>query len=43
LFGWGATIILGGGSPAWAALWISLGIIVAAITTAWLVLRRQEL
>jgi ABC-2 type transport system permease protein len=43
LFGWGATIVIGGGSPAWAALWISLGIIVAAITTAWLVLRRQEL
>jgi len=42
LFSWGATIALGGGDPAWPAFWISLGIIVVALTTACLVFRRQE-
>jgi ABC-2 type transport system permease protein len=43
LFTWGGTIVLGGGNPAWAAFWVSLGIIAAAITIAWLVFRVQEL
>ena len=43
LFTWGGTIVLGGGDPAWAAFWISLGIIAGALSIAWLVFRGQEL
>jgi ABC-2 type transport system permease protein len=43
LFGWGQTLLLGNGSPAWPAFWISWGIIVAALGGAWLIFRRQEL
>jgi hypothetical protein len=43
LFTWGGAIVLGGGDPAWAAFWVSLGIIAGALLIAWLVFRRQEL
>jgi ABC-2 type transport system permease protein len=42
LFSWGASLVLGGTITAWPALWISLGIIAAALITACLVFRRQE-
>ncbi len=41
LFSWGATLALGGTDTAWPAFWISLGIIAAALSIAWLVFRRQ--
>ena len=41
---WGGRLVMGGGgSPAWSALWASLGLIAAALAGAWLVLRRQEI
>ena len=43
LFSWGGGLVLGGGDPAWPAFWIALGMIVAALGSAWLVFRRQEL
>jgi ABC-2 type transport system permease protein len=43
LFSWGASFVLGKGEPAWAALWVSLGIIVVSLVAAWQVFRRQEL
>ena len=43
LFGWGRALALGTSDPAWPALWVSLGMIVAALLVAWLVFRRQEL
>jgi ABC-2 type transport system permease protein len=43
LFNWGAALALGDAEPAWASLWISVGVIAAALTGAWLVFRRQEL
>jgi ABC-2 type transport system permease protein len=42
LFSWGISLMLGGTVTAWPAFWISLGIIAAALTTACLVFRRQE-
>jgi ABC-2 type transport system permease protein len=42
LFSWGASLVLGGTITAWPALWISLGIIAAALIAACLVFRRQE-
>jgi ABC-2 type transport system permease protein len=42
LFGWGASLLLGGGEAGWAALWVSLGILAAALALAILVFRRQE-
>jgi ABC-2 type transport system permease protein len=42
LFSWGASLVLGGTTSAWPALWISLGIILAALVAACLVFRRQE-
>jgi len=43
LFAWGSSIALGLSDPAWPALWISLGAIIASLLAAWLVLDRQEL
>ncbi len=42
LFAWGASLVMGGSISAWPALWISLGIVAAALITACLVFRRQE-
>lgn len=42
LFSWGASLVLKGTDTAWPALWISLGIILAALLAACLVFRRQE-
>ena len=43
LFSWGGMLVLGGGDPAWAAFWISLGIIVLALAIAWLCFEREEI
>jgi ABC-2 type transport system permease protein len=44
LFSWGTALALGGKvDAAWPAFWISLGLIAAALFTAWLVFRKQEL
>jgi ABC-2 type transport system permease protein len=42
LFTWGGTIVLGGEASAWPAFWVSIGLIAAALTAAWLVFRHQE-
>lgn len=43
LFEWGAGPALGHADPAWAALGVSLGLILTALLAAWLIFRRQEL
>lgn len=43
LFSWGAALLLGSDITAWPALWISLGIIAAALVAAYFVFRRQEI
>ncbi len=43
LLTWGGQMALSGGEPGWAALALSLGLIVAAGLAAWLIFRRQEL
>ncbi len=43
LFGWGTSLTLGADQSAWPALWVSLGLIAAALLAACLVFRRQEL
>jgi ABC-2 type transport system permease protein len=45
LQGWGMQLVLGGGTgaPAWGALGVSLGLIVAALVGAVVVFRRQEI
>ena len=43
LANWGTSMMAQAGQPAWPALWVSLGLILAALVGAWLVLRRQEL
>lgn len=43
LVNWGTTLMTQGGQSAWPALWVSLGLIIASLTGAWLILRRQEL
>ncbi len=40
---WAGQLVAGGGEPAWAALGVSVGLIVAALFVAWLVFERQEL
>lgn len=42
LFGWGAGLVMGSAEPAWPALGVSAGIIVAALAAAILIFRRQE-
>jgi len=43
LFSWGTSLVLGKGEPAWAALWVSLGLITLSLAAAWQIFRRQEL
>jgi ABC-2 type transport system permease protein len=43
LFGWGGTLVLGGGDPAWWALGISIGAIVLALLAACLCFEREEI
>lgn len=43
LVNWGAALMQPNGHSSWPALWVSLGIIMASLLGAWLVLRRQEL
>jgi ABC-2 type transport system permease protein len=43
LVNWGTALMTQGGQSAWPALWVSLGLILASLTGAWLILRRQEL
>jgi ABC-2 type transport system permease protein len=40
---WGASLFTGPAMPAWGAMWVSAGIILAALLAAWLAFRRQEL
>jgi ABC-2 type transport system permease protein len=43
LFGWGTSLMLGGTNTAWPAFWVSIGLIVVALLSAWQVLNKQEL
>jgi ABC-2 type transport system permease protein len=43
LFGWGGTLVLGGGDPAWWSLGISVGIILLALVAAGLFFAREEI
>jgi len=43
LITWGVGLMAGSTDPYWPALWVSVGIIVAALTGAWLIFERQEL
>ncbi|MFV2044902.1 MAG: ABC transporter permease [Anaerolineales bacterium] len=43
LLTWGAELIAGSREAAWPALWVSFGIIVAALAGAWVIFERQEL
>ena len=43
LLNWGGSIMLGQPQPAWPALWVSLGIILACLAGAWIIFDRQEL
>jgi ABC-2 type transport system permease protein len=43
LVNWGASLFTGQPAPAWPAVAVSLGIILAALLAAWLAFRRQEL
>ncbi len=43
LLAWGAGLIAGGRETAWPALWVSMGMIVGALGTAWAIFERQEL
>jgi ABC-2 type transport system permease protein len=43
LVNWGTVLMAQGGQSAWPALWVSFGLILASLTGAWLILRRQEL
>ena len=40
---WAASLFAGGGDAAWAAVGVSVGLIVAALLAAWLIFERQEL
>jgi ABC-2 type transport system permease protein len=43
LLAWSGSILLGSPQPAWNALWVSLGIILACLTAAWIIFDKQEL
>lgn len=43
LLAWGAGLIAGSATAAWPALWVSIGIIFAALLGAWAIFERQEL
>jgi ABC-2 type transport system permease protein len=43
LISWGTRLMQGNASSSWAALGISLGLIVVSVLAAWLVFRKQEL
>ena len=43
LLTWGAGLLAGSDAGSWPALWVSAGIIVAALVGAWLIFERQEL
>ena len=43
LFSWGMALLIGKADPAWPALWISLGLILALLLVAVILFRRQEL
>lgn len=43
LLAWGAGLAAGSTGAAWPALWVSVGIIAAALTGAWVIFERQEL
>ena len=40
---WGAALMVGSAGTDWSALWVSLGMILAALVGAWVVFERQEL
>jgi ABC-2 type transport system permease protein len=40
---WARTVMAGSGSASWAAMWVSLGMILVALVGAWLIFERQEL
>jgi ABC-2 type transport system permease protein len=43
LTAWASGLVMGSGTPAWPALGVSIGLIVAALVAAWLIFERQEL
>jgi ABC-2 type transport system permease protein len=43
LITWGAGLMAGSAEAYWPALWVSLGIVAAALVGAWLIFERQEL
>jgi ABC-2 type transport system permease protein len=43
LFSWGTALLIGKADPAWPALWISLGLILALLLAAGIIFRHQEL
>ena len=43
LIAWGAGLMAGSADAYWPALWVSVGIIAAALVGAWLIFERQEL
>lgn len=43
LINWGMGLMAGSDASAWPALWVSLGLIIGALTLAWLAFERQEL
>jgi ABC-type transport system involved in multi-copper enzyme maturation permease subunit len=43
LVSWGASLFSAQAVPAWPAVWVSLGIILASLLAAWVSFRKQEL
>lgn len=43
LLAWGAKLVAGSTEAAWSALWVSVGIIAAALAGAWAIFEKQEL